>query len=63
MSHKLSGAVDDELDGSAVHAEIFIARNLPVQSTVITEGSLLIIKPDEFGSIDEAIRTSSLPKI
>jgi 8-oxo-dGTP pyrophosphatase MutT (NUDIX family) len=35
-----------------VHGEIFIARDVPAQTLVITEGSLLIINPDELIAVE-----------
>ena len=45
-------SVDPELNGDTVYGEFFVARELLAESLVITEGSLLIIKPDELAAIE-----------
>ena len=45
-------AVDITQHGAIVHAEFFVARDLPVERIVITEGSLLILKPEELVSVE-----------
>ena len=39
--------MDPEVEGGLVHAELFVAREIPRDKLVITEGSLLIIRPSE----------------
>jgi 8-oxo-dGTP diphosphatase len=36
-----------EVDGGSVRGEFFITRDIPTDALVITEGSLLIMSPDE----------------
>jgi 8-oxo-dGTP diphosphatase len=43
---------DIEVEGGTVRGEFFIARDIPVDSLVITEGSLLIINPCELVQMD-----------
>lgn len=38
---------DLDADGSSFRVEVFITRNVPVDALVITEGSLLVVKPAE----------------
>ncbi len=52
-------AADEEDDGSLVHAELFIARDLPLDLLTITEGSLLIIEPDQLTSVEPKLTPSS----
>lgn len=40
-------AIDDEQGGVVVHAEFFIARDLPAQHLVINEGSALFVKQQD----------------
>ena len=42
--------VDPEVEGGFVHAELFVVRSVQRDKLVITEGSLVIIKPDEIAS-------------
>lgn len=44
-------AIDHELGGCLVHAEFFIARELQIKRLIVTEGSLLVIEPDEVSAI------------
>jgi 8-oxo-dGTP diphosphatase len=43
---------DFDVDGGTVCGEFFVVRNIPVDALVITEGSLLIIKPSELVQMD-----------
>jgi 8-oxo-dGTP pyrophosphatase MutT (NUDIX family) len=52
-------AVDEEDGGAVVHAEFFVACNLPVERLVIAEGSLLIIKLDELASLEPKLTPST----
>jgi 8-oxo-dGTP diphosphatase len=46
---------DIDVDGGTVSGEFFIVRNIPVNALVVTEGSLLIIKPSELIQIDSKL--------
>jgi 8-oxo-dGTP diphosphatase len=46
---------DLDLDGGTVTGQFFIARNIPVDALLVTEGSLLIIKPSELIQIDSKL--------
>jgi 8-oxo-dGTP diphosphatase len=48
-----------DVDGRTVRGEFFIARNIPVDALVITEGSLLIIKPRELLQVDGKLTPSA----
>jgi 8-oxo-dGTP diphosphatase len=39
--------IDPEVDNGSVHSEFFVARDIPVDGLVITEGALLIATPNE----------------
>ena len=43
---------DPETPGGVVRAEFFVARDIIVESLVVTEGSLVIIKADELTAIE-----------
>ena len=38
--------------GGAFHCEIYVANNIPVDQLLITEGSLLPVKPEDVATID-----------
>ena len=50
---------DMDVDGGFVHGEFFIARDIPVNALVVTEGSLLIVKPDEIINIERKLAPSA----
>jgi len=50
---------DLDVDGGTVRGEFFIARNVPADALVVTEGSLLIIKPKELIQIDRKLTPSA----
>jgi 8-oxo-dGTP pyrophosphatase MutT (NUDIX family) len=41
--------------GGTLHAEFFVARDLPVQNLVVAEGSLMIIEPAKLITIDSQL--------
>ena len=45
---------DIDVDGGTVSGEFFIARNIPVDALVVTEGSLLIVEPNELVQIERS---------
>ncbi len=45
---------DIDADGGTVSGEFFIARNIPVDALVVTEGSLLIVEPNELVQIERS---------
>jgi len=49
---------DFETDGN-VRAEFFIARGVPVEPLVVTEGSLLIVEPDKFADVEHRLTPSA----
>jgi 8-oxo-dGTP pyrophosphatase MutT (NUDIX family) len=51
-------AVEEE-DGDMVHAEFFIARDLDVDLLTITEGSLLLISPDDLATVEPRLTPSA----
>jgi 8-oxo-dGTP diphosphatase len=44
--------VDIDVEGGTFRGDLFIARDIPVDALVITEGSLLIVEPDEVIEIE-----------
>jgi 8-oxo-dGTP diphosphatase len=50
---------DMDVDGGFVHGEFFIARDIPVDALVVTEGSLLIVKADEINNIERRMTPSA----
>lgn len=49
------GEEPDQGGASTLHAEFFVAEDLPVQSLVVTEGLLLIIEPVKLITIDRQL--------
>jgi 8-oxo-dGTP pyrophosphatase MutT (NUDIX family) len=41
-----------DVEGGIIHCQIFVARDIPSDKLVITEGSLLIVRPDELSRIE-----------
>ena len=50
---------DIDVDGGTVRGEFFVARDIPVDALVITEGSLLIVKPIELVQMDGKLTPSA----
>jgi 8-oxo-dGTP diphosphatase len=57
----LAGLVggDIDADGGSLHAEFFIARGIPLDRLTVTEGSLLIARPDEISGIAHKLTPSA----
>jgi len=51
--------IDPEVNGGTVYGEFFVARDLPAECLVITEGALRIIKPDELVAIKAELTPSA----
>jgi hypothetical protein len=51
--------VDFEADGGSVRAEFFVARDVPVDALMVTEGSLLIVEPDRFADVEHKLAPSA----
>src|SRR5215813_9809487 len=45
--------------GGTFHAEIFVTNNLPADRLVITEGTLLTIKPEDFATVESRCLASA----
>jgi 8-oxo-dGTP diphosphatase len=58
FAHLVSYEGPDPRDGT-FHSEIFVATNIPVDQLVITEGTLLTIKPGEFATIEPRFSPSA----
>ena len=50
---------DMDVDGGSVRGEFFVARNIPVDALVITEGTLLIIKMSELLRVESRLTPSA----
>jgi 8-oxo-dGTP diphosphatase len=50
----LSGG-DIGVEGGSVHAEFFVVRDIPTEGLVVTEGSLLVIRPDDIIGIEHKL--------
>jgi 8-oxo-dGTP diphosphatase len=50
---------DIDADGGSLHAEFFIARGIPVDRLTVTEGSLLIARPDEIQGLAHRLTPSA----
>jgi 8-oxo-dGTP diphosphatase len=52
--------IDIDVDGStALHGEVFVARGVPLERLVITEGKLLVAEPDELASLTPRLSPSA----
>jgi 8-oxo-dGTP diphosphatase len=51
--------VDIDGDGGTVRGEFFIARGIPADTLVVTEGSLVIVEPDGIGDIESRLAPSA----
>jgi 8-oxo-dGTP diphosphatase len=49
---------DVDVAGGTVHGEFFVARSIPVERLVITEGSLLIVEPNELLLVEHQLAPS-----
>ena len=45
--------------GGTLHCEIFVANNLPADRLVITEGTLLTVKPEDFARVEPRFSPSA----
>jgi 8-oxo-dGTP diphosphatase len=50
---------DIDVEGGFLRGEFFIARDVPADALVITEGSLLIIKPGDLAKMDAKLTPSA----
>jgi 8-oxo-dGTP diphosphatase len=46
---------DLDVNGGTVRGDIFVARNIPIDPLVITEGSLLIVDPQDIPGIERKL--------
>jgi len=51
--------VDPVVEGGIIHSQIFVARDIPSDKLVITEGSLLIVRPDQLSRIEANLAPSA----
>ena len=51
--------VDPAVEGGIIHGHVFVARAIPSDKLVITEGSLLIVSPDELSQIESNLAPSA----
>jgi 8-oxo-dGTP pyrophosphatase MutT (NUDIX family) len=48
-----------DIDGASIRGEIFIARDLPTDRVPVTEGSLLVVEPDELKALEPRLSPSA----
>ncbi|UPK35162.1 NUDIX domain-containing protein [Bradyrhizobium sp. 186] len=51
--------VDPDVEGGIIHGQVFVARDIPSDKLVITEGSLLIVSPDQLSRIEPNLAPSA----
>ena len=51
--------VDPAVEGGTIYGHVFVARDIPSDRLVITEGSLLIVSPDELSRIEPNLAPSA----
>lgn len=51
--------IDPAVEGGTIYGHVFIARDIPSEKLVITEGSLLIVRPDELSRIESNLAPSA----
>jgi 8-oxo-dGTP pyrophosphatase MutT (NUDIX family) len=51
--------VDPAVEGGIIYGHVFVARDIPSDKLVITEGSLLIVSPDELSQIEQNLAPSA----
>jgi 8-oxo-dGTP diphosphatase len=52
-------SADIDVDAGSLHAEFFVARDIPVERLTVTEGSLLIAEPHEIFKIAHKLTPSA----
>jgi 8-oxo-dGTP diphosphatase len=50
---------DPNVEGGIIQRQVFVARDIPSQNLVITEGSLLIVRPDDLSGIEPNLAPST----
>jgi 8-oxo-dGTP diphosphatase len=51
--------IEVDAEGGSVRGEFFIARDVPVDALMVTEGSLLIVEPDKLASVEHILAPST----
>jgi 8-oxo-dGTP diphosphatase len=51
--------IEVDAEGGSVRGEFFIARDVPVDALMVTEGSLLIVEPDKLASVEHILAPSA----
>jgi len=46
---------DIETEGGSIHGVCYVARDVPVEALIITEGSLLIVEPDDVIALNKKL--------
>jgi 8-oxo-dGTP diphosphatase len=54
------GSDFDVIEGGTIHAEFFVVRDVQVDSRVVTEGSLLVVRREELIDIEPKLAPSAL---
>jgi 8-oxo-dGTP pyrophosphatase MutT (NUDIX family) len=52
-------AIDDDQNGAVVHAEFFVARELPAEDLMITEGSAVFVKQQDLAAVEPGFTPST----
>lgn len=50
---------DLDVEGGSVRGDFFVTRDIPLDALVITEGALLLVRPDEIAEIEEKLTPSA----
>src|SRR4051794_12845228 len=50
---------DPDVEGGIIHGHIFVARDIPSDKLVITEGSLLIVRPEDLSGFETNLAPST----
>jgi 8-oxo-dGTP diphosphatase len=51
--------IEFDAEGGNVRGEFYIARDVPVDALVVTEGSLLIVEPDKLAALEHRLAPST----
>ena len=60
FEHLLSySGVEIDAEGGTVQGEFFIARDIPVDALIVTEGALLIVEPAKLSALEDKLAPSA----
>lgn len=52
---------DIDVERGTVHGEFFVARDVPIEGLVITEGKLLVVEPDKLAPLEHRLSRPAKP--